>query len=201
MTNNHLAVKGVLEVFKWNLSPLNKKVVVAGGAARDALLEAHGAKATIKDFDLFVLDTPYNPNTVAEIKKCLIGFTPMRVWEWHKSEPYLVTTVEFGGKSVQIMASPYSTIEELLDSFDWEISRYAYDGSYHQGGVDDDEVNVEGIKPGKELELHKVTYPFSTLRRGFRLSERFQMYLPTDTVVSLCKQVVEEHDPTPLSGL
>lgn len=152
-------------------------VCIAGGAARDVQMFTRP-----KDIDLFVFFTP--PDV---IEKLLWDLAAVTLLPWHKSEPFLVKTVEWHGHVVQIMHTPHSTIEALVDSFDWNVCRFAYDrdGFHNFTPLDD-------IGAGKALKLHTVTFPLSTLRRGFRFSERFQMILDHTDIVRLAAMLVQQ---------
>lgn len=159
-------------------------VVLAGGAVRDSLL---GRVA--KDFDVFILqgkDFDFD-KAVAEIPEVLsdLAAIPPEV-EWHNSEPFLVATVEWQGAQVQILANPASTLDTLLDAFDWNVCLFGFDGEQIT-----QREQIENIKRGEELRLQAVTFPLSTLRRGFRFSERFKMKFKYEDVVALCAKILE----------
>jgi hypothetical protein len=108
--------------------------------------------------------------------------------EWHNSEPFLVATVYYKGFQVQVLVNPQPTMADLIGSFDWNVCLFGYDGKeYFQGE------QLENIKPGCDLKLQKVTFPLSTLRRGFRFSERFKMRLLYDDVISLSEKILANH--------
>lgn len=157
------------------------RVCVAGGAVRDVLMRVEP-----KDFDLFVLhDQGVQFDQLKEqIKERISDLSEIepRV-EWHKSEPFLVATVSWYGREVQVLANPAASVEALVDSFDWNVCLFAYDGEFLC------KEDVLNITAGKELKLNKVTYPVSTLRRGFRFSERFLMKFRREDIVKLCEQI------------
>lgn len=181
------------------------QVVVAGGAVRDEL-----RGVTPKDYDVFVLGLhPESPVQAVdatkvsllveardEIKRALltlpyateVGPEPWRTTPEH---PYQVVTVEallpIPGNprvTVQGVCSEHYDVEGLLYGFDWNVCRYAYDGDR----VWQPEAHVtEVVGPGLPLRLDgaEPPYPLSTLRRGFRFSERFGMVLPPDVLTHL----------------
>jgi hypothetical protein len=163
------------------------KVVLAGGAVRDCLMQRKP-----KDWDIFVLTGSIFP--IEEIKKeveiSLQDFEKSQsVVEWHKSEPYLVENIRWNGSDVQILLSPYRNVEELFGSFDWNVCMFAFDGKEFILGE-----SIANIGVGKELKLNKVTFPLSTLRRGFRFSERFKMKLKHSDMLILCRMVCEKFE-------
>lgn len=109
----------------------------------------------------------------------------MKLLDFHNSEPFLQSTVKFGAAVVQVMATPHLDVPSLLDSFDWNVSRFAFDGQ-----TITDLCPVSEIGHGKPLVLHRITFPASSLRRGYRFSERFQMVFQPDDVMRLCEAVV-----------
>ena len=160
---------------------LERLVVVAGGCVRDIL-----KACPPKDYDVFILGCE-NPNEMKEeIAKRLADAKFQAAGNVHHiSEPYLAGTYLVGGYHVQVMASDYKSMDELIDSFDWNVSRFAFDGERIIG-----EWTGE-IGTGGTLKLHKLTFPYSTLRRGFRFSERFRMNLPLETVEQICEAILK----------
>jgi tRNA nucleotidyltransferase/poly(A) polymerase len=168
------------------LLPLLSKfgeVIVAGGAARDELMGRQP-----KDFDVFVLWSGEWDFELAKsrIIDCLGDFQKREpAVDWHKSEPYLVSDLIIGDAAVQVLVSPHKTWNELLDSFDWNTCLFSFclDGFHNL----EDHNN---IKDGASLKLHRITYPISTLRRGYRFSERFKMKFERSDLVRLCQEIL-----------
>jgi len=167
----------VYEVFRHRLSGIGP-VVIAGGAVRDHLM---GLVA--KDYDVFVLGTDFETQggALASPLSNLEQVTPL---DFHKSEPFLVGTVKWDGSVIQVMSTPATSVDALLDTFDWNICLFAYDGSIHA------KEDIGNVGKGRTLRIHKVTYPLSTLRRGFRFSERYEMPLLKSDVERLCREVL-----------
>lgn len=159
-------------------------VMLAGGCVRDQLL---GREA--KDFDLFVLSDKRDfsfEDIKKEIGERIEGFTKSEpTVEWHNSEPYLVAAVDFEGAEVQIMVNPAKTPHELMGSFDWSVSLFTFDGAAIVQGAP-----IDHIRTGGTMWLNKVTFPLSTLRRGFRFSERFKMKIKPEDIEVLCREVL-----------
>lgn len=160
----------------------DKAVVAAGGCVRDVLIGS-----TPKDYDIFVLGFPNPDEAREEVCRKLEG-AGFRATEptHHLSEPFLAGTFIVGGLMVQVMASSFATPEELVDSFDWNVSRYVWDGGRVLGE------SIINIGRGKPLLLHKTTFPLSTLRRGFRFSERFGMDFPVETVIEISLSIIAQ---------
>ena len=160
-------------------------VVIAGGAVRDAVMGR-----TPKDYDVFVLGCPFNAESRDAVTERLGTLPSLDQLEFHKSEPFLVGTVSFhvGGRDVvvQVMTTDAATVQALLDRFDWNVSRFAFDGAVHALTA------IDEIGTGQPLRLHKVTYPLSTLRRGFRFSERFGMEFQRADVLRLCRLLMAD---------
>lgn len=152
------------------------QVVVAGGSVRDVLMGRNP-----KDIDVFVLVGAPIEAVITTTAEALSDLDAIETPEWHKSEPFLQATVRYNGAMVQVMLSPYATVDALLDSFDWNVSMFAYDGQ-----TVTQRTEVEDIAEGKPLVLHRVTFPLSTLRRGFRFSERFLMVMQPADIKRLC---------------
>lgn len=175
----------VYSEFNQRLSSLGR-VVIAGGAVRDTLLGKPP-----KDWDIFVLpggafDYERGKALTVQALQDLTKVTP--VVDWHGSEPYLVATVKWNEAEVQVLVNPAKDKAALVGTFDWSVCLFAYDGEYLHGEP------LENIAAGKSLRLQTVTFPMSTLRRGYRFSERFKMKLEQKDVVDLCRQVISKAD-------
>lgn len=177
------------EVWRKNQNLLKEAgtVVIAGGAVRDTLMGK-----TPKDYDIFILsDGRISTFTgVAQyVREQLKNKMKLKAKvEWHKSEPFLIETILEEAGECQIMARNLQTIDQLLDTFDWNVSLFAYDGKQIIQRED-----VKNIKIGGELWLQCCFYPRSTLRRGFRFSERFHMKFRKGTIEHICGLVAEQH--------
>ena len=175
----------VYSEFRARLSGFGR-VVIAGGAVRDTLLGK-----SPKDWDIFVLpqgewDFTATKDGILPILADLSKVKP--VVDWHNSEPFLVASVRWQDAEVQVLVNPSKTTTALVGTFDWNVCLFGFDGEFFQGEP------LENIAVGKSLRLQKVTFPLSTLRRGFRFSERFKMKLERDDVLTLCRTIAENAD-------
>lgn len=178
-----LKTTDILTLFEPRLGDFGP-LCLAGGAVRDELLGR-----TPKDFDLFCLWTSeWDFKSIREtLSSRLDGLAISEPSvEWHKSEPYLVANVKIDGADVQVMANPAATPEALVDTFDWSVCLFARTADQLI-----QRTPLEEIGHGKELKLQKVTFPLSTLRRGFRFSERFKMQLRREDINLLCSKIIE----------
>ena len=139
---------------------------IAGGAPRDVLMDRQP-----KDWDVFLL---------TDKKPEIDDLDQVDLLPFHPSEPFLQATVKWNTAIVQVMRPPVNTREELLDTFDWNVSLFAYDD---KGFCQ--RTRLQEIAAGQPLKLQKLTYPLSTLRRGFRFSERFGMELQEEDLVKI----------------
>jgi hypothetical protein len=178
-----MTIQEVYAEFNGRLESLGK-IVIAGGAVRDTLMGK-----TPKDWDVFILQgVEFDFNKAKdEVAKKVADLSPIPpVVTWHKSEPYLCATIKWNDAEIQILSNPSETVLDLLASFDWNVCLFAFDGEYHCGEL------IENIGVGKSLRLNKLTFPISTLRRGFRFSERFMMKFERDEIVTICKAIIEK---------
>lgn len=182
----------IYSIFQPILAPFGQ-LVVAGGAVRDTLMGR-----TPKDYDLFILTT-YKEGIFEEIKIQLgdamrsnnLQIIDCKI-EWHKSEPYLIDSIKYNGAELQIMVNFAKDIYELVDGFDWNVSLFAYGHLPNENKVGYHSLTkIEDIKSGEYLKLHKLTYPYSSLRRGYRFSERFIMRIDGKTIREICAAIVE----------
>jgi hypothetical protein len=163
------------------------QVVIAGGSVRDALMGK-----PYKDIDAFILSSSGEKWRVLadRAKEKLASYQSIKpIVEWHKSEPYLIDSIKHKFGEVQVMLRLVRNVDELLDTFDWNVSLFAITES----GVVQRE-DVANIAPRKELWCQRVTYPRSTLRRGFRFSERFKMRFRDGVIESICAEVAKQHE-------
>lgn len=145
-------------------------VIVAGGAVRDALMGV-----APKDIDLF---------TTAKFDTAKLGedFCSAADEEANLYKLFLRWEGDIGGQHVQIMQHPKAEFaKDLIDTFDWNVSRFAWDGTTLLEGM-----KLSDIRKGGLLELHRLTFPQSTLRRGYRFSERFGMAMRPDALRLIC---------------
>lgn len=132
-----------------------------------------------KDIDAFVLgvDERNRMAVVADIVD-----RANKVWPaspTNTPEPLLVGTWwVYGVGNCQIITTPCASVGELLATFDWNISVFAFDGSVHG--------HIPDARP-EELQLATVTYPRSTLRRGINFSQRFGLKIKDADYVRLCR--------------
>lgn len=153
-----------------------------GGSVRDTLMDK-----TPKDYDFFILSSKTYTDCHVDITNKIVESNLKEVksdLEFHKSEPFMITQIEIDGDLIQIMWSPRKDINDLLDSFDWNVSLF----SYGQNGYENRE-KIENIGLNKELKLQKITFPKSSLRRGFRFSERFGMIINKEDFNKLIERI------------
>lgn len=182
-------LKNVFAAFNQELSQFGE-IVIGGGSVRDALMGK-----SPKDYDIFILG---HTELTEEIKERIINrlskYPKVEVeFEWHKSEPFFIISIHYENSEVQFMYHPAKTIEELVDTFDWNVSMYAFG----KGGVYSPEgVSIDQIKKGGLLflnpKLETFKFPYSSLRRGYRFSERYGMRLPSTEVDKLACDITNK---------
>jgi hypothetical protein len=185
MTTATMTVADIYKGFS-GLLP-NNRIVIAGGAVRDELLDR-----APRDYDIFLLDSDrdWDGNSIYYRNyEQLCMFQKLKPPAWHRQD-YAQLKLLYCDHAVDIVPTTCHTIEELLDSFDWNVSLFGYDGSRTYSRMSPDDIKAGGLlrlQPGHRCHVE------STLRRGFRFSERFGMILPEDTVQKLCQDVIAEH--------
>lgn len=163
------------------------KTVIAGGAVRDTLLNIKP-----KDYDIFILQD-YKEWSFEKAKQAVMPLLKdlpdiQSEFEWESSKQFLIYNTIWKSYHIQIMVTPARTVEELLLSFDWNVCMFAYDGIQLI-----QKENIRNVGRGKTLWLYDVAYPISTLRRGFRFSEKFNMHITYADISRLCKLVYEKN--------
>lgn len=180
-TMNEAYLKRLVETFS---AVLQSPVIVAGGAVRDTLRNEQP-----KDYDVFMLGQSWDDwdEYKSTFAARVVSFpSVVSQIEWHKSEPFLIETITFEGNEVQILATPCKTAEELIATFDWGCCCFAYNGEKFVY----DSLDLDAITTGEHLRLNKLTFPFSTLRRGYRFSERFLMRIKREDIITICKAIL-----------
>jgi tRNA nucleotidyltransferase/poly(A) polymerase len=150
--------------------------VIAGGAVRDLTIHRKP-----KDWDVFVLGQPNSSAMLSAIGD-LYEFEESS----DSSDPspgHSTLSIDLEGEKVQLISSPCNTLMELLDTFDWNICLFGFD----TGLVLHEKCWKGG---GADLKLHTVTYPLSTLRRGFRFCDRYNLLMDKEDIRRLCSYVM-----------
>jgi len=184
----------------------NKKVVLAGGCIRDLYLLSDPSK--IKDIDAWILGC--KDDNEAEHLSYALNEIQNRIGESSEffSTHYLIEKLKNRKENIrtlsvtnmkipsitdipiQVMCSTANTVEELLESFDWGICQFAYDGK---------EFWFPGWKDfaAGYLSLNDcIPDPFYTLRRGILFSEKYKkkVRLRKTEALTLLSLMLMQHD-------
>lgn len=188
--------------------PESCTIWIAGGAPRDCILGRNP-----KDIDVYLLtDHPTtDTDAIMEHVESAYGKDLLEESETelhtYRGNPLItpITSFKINGFIIQTMVSAQTTIKNLLNTFDWNICRVAW--NQEKGLFDPEDLSSTMIHPDSWrdiLLLRKVTNPFSNLRRGYRFSERYGFQLHTDDIATLCSAIMKrieepaEDDPHPL---
>lgn len=139
---------------------------VCGGAVRRTVQNV----ALDSDIDLFFKDEPQYNDTLSRLKSSL-NFKRVDETQIFRENVSPVTNVfvEFHDKEkdvkremkVQLIRMAYyPTIDDVLDSFDFTIAQFGYDGADIVSGP----YSLYDLAR-KRLAVHKVTFPVSNMRR------------------------------------
>lgn len=157
-----------------------RKVVLAGGCIRDLYLFGDANK--IKDLDVFILDCDTSDSNtildaIARVVYALDG-------DYTASADYFLNRIRATNRyilnvgninlddtiphPIQVITSTAKSVEELLEHFDWNICRFAYDGKtfWFPGWKD---VALQRLTLG-----NNIPDPYWTMRRGVLFSEKFK---------------------------
>ena len=157
-------------------------ICIAGGAVRDSLMDKNP-----KDYDIFLFPNEQWADAFglsAELKDELLGYN--EISRFSQSSPHVVKTFNFMGYTIQLMITNASDVYDLMDTFDWNVCMYAYDGEYHSTDC------LDNLSEGSHLKLHRITRAKSTLRRGFRFSDRYGLLFPDEELNRLILQIQED---------
>lgn len=153
-----------VDIVKRYLGPvqqfLSEDVVLAGGSLR----KLFDLREKIEDYDLFFICNAANFKTLVSItKRKLIDAGYVLIFECENQELF---TYISGNNKIQLIAKqPYSSVGELLESFDFTCCCMAYDGKTFYIHVD----AIRSIK-NKVIYVNKITYPLSSIKRLLRFS-------------------------------
>lgn len=173
------------------LKPLSSigEVVISGGAVRDEMIGR-----TPKDYDVFVLQPSLSVVDLrSRIGDILYGMAEDDILPGVSkrssddgSSEWIAGEFIFNDRPVQVIASQCASLRALLDTFDWNICRFGLSDAEHLRLSDEGNVCEGGV-----LKLNTtVTNPVSTLRRGFRFCDRYQMFIHEPDLIRLCSEVL-----------
>jgi len=205
----HEFYKGLIRDFKTllDLRPAyhNKQVYICGGAARDYLLQQEP-----RDIDIFILNSDSNTVQMTDIR-CLIelqktmnysvkfnwrdtydaGYPPQSKFDLLGNLTYYKCNYP-----IQIITTKYETIDELFESFDWNICQVAINEysclTTHQN-FPMEVTEYSGIErvTGRlidNLKLHNISNVknyYKTLQRGFIFAKRYNVKIEDESLKEL----------------
>jgi len=161
---------------------------IAGAAPRDTQLDLEP-----RDYDVFLLNNMDHETMKPIIQKKLQNFKDLKKeneetlketkCSIHHS--FVMDNIKILDSNIQIITHPAATLEGLLYSFDFTCCMFGYDGKEFVNLGD-----LNNIING-ELKINRISYPFASLRRAFRISERFNMKISTSTINHLIMKCLE----------
>jgi hypothetical protein len=187
------------ETLEFFNNELGRPVVLGGGCIRDLWIEN---EALIKDYDVWVLGVL--ETEIADLDARLSnGMHHLMAHNVHSADPKVACTDypnrKFhspkanlklpwipNDKPVQLMYTPCKTMMELLDQFDWHVCSFGFDGETVISKGESDFVRKQlTLNPDNALRS-----PRSTLRRGFRLEDKFRgtshrLSFPNELILAL----------------
>lgn len=151
----------LFKLLKYLPSIEKNKVWIAGGAIRRTLL----GQELESDVDLFFKNE-------SELKKFRIAFEKLganKMSENNHQMTYSYYVKELNKEYIIqfVIINYYINIEALLDSFDFTITQFAFDGEK----LHCNEFSLWDLK-NKRLALHKLTYGVATMRRMIKYTKQ-----------------------------
>lgn len=154
-------------------SPFPDGPWLAGGAIRNLITQQPHAT----DFDYFFKDQEQLSHWRAYVEK----MGAVKVFETENSISYTYQNVTLQAVKIQF----YASLEEVIDSFDFTICQFGYDGSQFVIG------NYSLFDTfRKRLVLHKLTYPVPTIRRLIKYTKQ-GYYACAGSMQSILEAVVQ----------
>lgn len=146
---------------------------MAGGAIRNLVTQ----QPHTTDFDYFFKNQEQLNQWRADVEK--IG--AIKVFETENSISYTYQNITLQAVKIQF----YTSLEEVIDSFDFTICQFGYDGSQFVIG------NYSLCDTfRKRLVLHKLTYPVPTIRRLIKYTKQ-GYYACAGSMQSILEAVVQ----------
>lgn len=164
-------------VIAWIRALHDAPCAIVGGAVRDTLLGREP-----KDWDLFYLSANHAA-LKDQFANCPYAENMDRPFARHSA---LAAELSAPFGAVQVFSTPYATLRAILQTSDWNVSAFGFDGRLEA------RERLENIAPGKPLKLLHVSNPICTLKRGFDFEKRFEMELDSITVVRLCRIIADK---------
>lgn len=157
--NNDVDEMEIFQVLK-ELPELDKdKVWLAGGALRRTLIH----DLLTSDFDFFFK----NEVELKTFKIKLESKGAKKISETEHQETFEIKIKDKPRLIQLVKIGYYNTVEDLLDSFDFTITQFAYDGEDLICG----KYSLWDVAR-KRLALHKMTYGVATMRRLIKYSNQ-----------------------------
>lgn len=138
-----------------DLNFLSNKVVLAGGSLRTLV----NPDDKVVDYDLFFIGEEIE-KIKNDLQQKIFDLGGKKMFQCKKDELRSFKLGEMKIQFISIQSIKYNSIEELLNSFDINASRLAFDGERlycFKESIADIFYN--------HISLHKVTYPTATLKR------------------------------------
>lgn len=134
---------------------------LAGGALRRSLI----GQGLDSDFDFFFRDADQLTAFTADLEA--LGLLKVRETEHHVQYKGYIAAVTRQVDIQCIRFKYYTDARDVIDSFDFTICQFAYDGENLECG----EFSLWDLGR-KRLAIHRITYPVATLRRVLKYTSQ-----------------------------
>lgn len=145
---------------------LRENVVLAGGSLRTFV----DPKEKIQDFDLFFLGEEIK-SIKDKLEKDILESGGKKIYQCKEDE---LRSFEIHGMKIQLISikdKKYKSVEDILNSFDINASRFALQTGYYNLRLSFSKESIQDVKK-KHITINKVTYPVSTLKRIAKYKEK-----------------------------
>ena len=138
-----------------DLNFLSNKIILAGGSLRTLI----NPDDKVVDYDLFFIGEDIG-DIKNNLQQRIFDLGGKKIFQCKKDELRSFKLGEIKIQFISIQSIKYNSVEDLLNSFDINASRFAFDGESlycFKESIADIFYN--------HISLHKVTYPTATLKR------------------------------------
>jgi hypothetical protein len=169
---------------------LRPNVVLAGGSLRTIFKK----ESSVADYDIFFLGTEID-KLKNDIEKKLLSLGGSKTYQCPQDELRTFQVAKIKIHLISLILTSYSSVENLLDSFDINASRIAlYEGKLY--------VANEAVRDNflKSISLNVLTYPIASFKRivkfkekGFKVTKAIEDFVNIFSKTTFSSEALETH--------
>lgn len=169
-----------------DLGLINRQCILAGGSLRTLL----DPQDEVKDYDIFPLGSNTQKDTIINHLYDVMKAKGAKVIH-HCTELQSYQLNDMKIQLINIYNEPYNCPEDVLNKFDIDASRIAYDGQT----LYISQLAVKNILQ-KYISLHKIRFAVATFKRISKFANKG--YFTTDAIKDFIRQIRDPNTPIDL---